>query len=85
MTKTMWRILLYAGLAFAGFLTLVPLVWLVACSLKGAEDFFRHVFFPPIGFCTDNAVMVAGLGYHHLKAGRPASLDVDTHAQVERV
>jgi len=52
---------------------------------KAADDGGLEVFFPPIGFCTDNAVMVAGLGCQLLKAGKTASLDVDTHAQVERV
>jgi N6-L-threonylcarbamoyladenine synthase len=44
-----------------------------------------EVFFPPVSFCTDNAVMVAGLGYHHLKAGRLAGMDLGAQAQVERV
>lgn len=42
------------------------------------------VYFPPLSFCTDNAVMVAGLAYHHLKTGRTSPLDVDTQARVER-
>ena len=48
MGKAVLRLLLYAALTFVGFLTLVPLIWLVACSIKGGEDFFRYVFFPPI-------------------------------------
>ena len=44
-----------------------------------------EVYFPPTALCTDNAVMVAGLAYHHLNAGRTSPLDVDTQAQVERV
>jgi len=47
--KALLRSLLYAALTFVGFLTLVPLVWLVACSIKGGEDFFRYTFFPPLG------------------------------------
>jgi N6-L-threonylcarbamoyladenine synthase len=50
-----------------------------------AEDRKLAVFFPPLAFCTDNAVMIAGLGYHYLKAGRTAALDMDTESQVERV
>jgi len=49
----------------------------------GAEGL--EVYFPPTALCTDNAVMVAGLAYHHLKAGRTSPLDVDTQAQVERL
>lgn len=36
-----------------------------------------EVFAPPISLCTDNAAMVAGLGYHLLQAGEVAALDVD--------
>ena len=31
----------------------------------------------PLKFCTDNAAMIAGLGYHHLAAGRRAGLDLE--------
>ena len=37
----------------------------------------RQVDFPSPAFCTDNAVMIAGLGYHHLREGRRAGLDLD--------
>ena len=50
-----------------------------------AREQHLTVTFPPIGFCTDNAVMVAGLACHHLQAGRIAPLDVAAQAQVERV
>ena len=33
--------------------------------------------FPSPAYCTDNAAMIAGLGWHLLKAGRVASLDAD--------
>lgn len=38
-----------------------------------------RVFFPPPAFCSDNAAMTAGLGYHYLARGERAdgSLDVD--------
>ena len=39
-----------------------------------------EVLLPPMRFCTDNAAMVAGLGYHALKAGRTADLDVEARA-----
>ena len=32
---------------------------------------------PPPKFCVDNAAMTAGLGWHLLKLGRTASLDLD--------
>jgi N6-L-threonylcarbamoyladenine synthase len=33
--------------------------------------------FPPPNRCTDNAVMIAGLGWHLFEAGRAAGLDLD--------
>jgi len=35
-------------------------------------------------YCVDNAAMVAGLGWHLLRAGRTAGLDLDAHATVRR-
>jgi len=52
---------------------------------RAAEEHRLKVYFPPLAFCTDNAVMVAGLGYHYLRAGRTTPFDMDTQAQVERV
>jgi N6-L-threonylcarbamoyladenine synthase len=52
---------------------------------ESAKSAGLDAFFPPLTFCTDNAVMVAGLGYHHLKAGRIAPADLGAQAQVERV
>lgn len=37
--------------------------------------------FPSPAYCTDNAVMIAGLGFHLLRAGRTASLDLDAAAR----
>jgi N6-L-threonylcarbamoyladenine synthase len=37
--------------------------------------------FPSPAYCTDNAVMIAGLGYHLLRAGRTAGLDLDAAAR----
>ncbi len=34
-------------------------------------------FFPPGRFCTDNAAMIAGLGYHLLREGKGADLMLD--------
>ena len=39
---------------------------------------------PPMRFCVDNAAMIAGLGWHYLKAGRVADLHLDARATVRR-
>jgi N6-L-threonylcarbamoyladenine synthase len=39
--------------------------------------------FPPMVLCTDNAAMIAGLGYHELKAGMRAGLDLAAAPRVE--
>jgi len=47
------------------------------------QSFFLPTFFPPMAYCTDNAAMIAGLGYELLKSGRTSPLDLDaiTHSQ----
>jgi N6-L-threonylcarbamoyladenine synthase len=47
---------------------------------RAAERGLR-AFFPSPAYCTDNAVMIAGLGYHLLRAGRTAGLDLDAAAR----
>jgi N6-L-threonylcarbamoyladenine synthase len=37
--------------------------------------------FPSFAYCTDNAAMIAGLGWHLLQAGRTASLDADASSR----
>ena len=37
----------------------------------------RRTHFPPPEYCTDNAVMIAGLGHHLLAAGQLADLELD--------
>jgi N6-L-threonylcarbamoyladenine synthase len=39
---------------------------------------------PAMRFCVDNAAMIAGLGWHYLKAGRVADLHLDARATVRR-
>jgi len=36
-----------------------------------------RVHIPPVSLCLDNAAMIAGLGAHHLAAGRTAAYDLD--------
>jgi N6-L-threonylcarbamoyladenine synthase len=45
-------------------------------SERATQRGLRAVF-PSPAYCTDNAVMVAGLGYHLLNARRTAGLDLD--------
>ena len=56
----------------------------VACNARLREAFAeratakgRTVHFPPPAHCTDNAVMIAALGWEHLKAGDRADLALD--------
>jgi len=41
------RILLYGALSLCAVVMLTPLVWLLAASLKGPDDLFHYLFFPP--------------------------------------
>lgn len=49
--------------------------------LQDMEDL--EVIFPSLRLCTDNAAMVAGLGFHLLSSGRRAELDLNAHARVK--
>lgn len=47
-----------------------------ACEAAGLE-----AWFPSPAYCTDNAAMIAGLGWELLEAGRTAALDLDASAR----
>jgi N6-L-threonylcarbamoyladenine synthase len=56
-----------------------------------ANSYFRRaldelpdlaVFKPSLGLCTDNAAMIAGLGYHYLRDGRTDGWDLNVSARV---
>jgi N6-L-threonylcarbamoyladenine synthase len=51
-------------------------------ALRVREDL--EVVIPPPELCTDNAAMIAGLGYHVLEQEGPAGLDLDISARVPR-
>jgi N6-L-threonylcarbamoyladenine synthase len=40
-----------------------------------------ELFLPPLSLCTDNAAMVAALGYHRLRAGERLPLDADVFSR----
>ena len=42
-----------------------------------AEERGMRVLVPSPAYCTDNAAMIAGLGFHLLRAGRTATLELD--------
>ncbi len=41
----------------------------------------RRAVFPSPSYCSDNAAMIAGLGWHHWQAGATAGLDLDASAR----
>jgi len=56
----------------------------VACNTRLREKLAARaakegvqLYFPPAKFCTDNAAMVAGLGYHLYKAGKVSDLRLE--------
>jgi N6-L-threonylcarbamoyladenine synthase len=60
----------------------------VACNrrlrermLARAEAEDARVVFPAPHYCSDNAAMIAGIGFHLLREGRTAGLDLDAQAR----
>ena len=43
------------------------------------------LFLSPRKYCTDNAAMVAGLAYHHLRKGMTDTLDTDAYARLPHI
>ncbi len=41
------RIVLHAALAASAGVMLTPMVWLIAAAIKGPDDLFHYLFFPP--------------------------------------
>jgi len=41
----------------------------------------EEIIIPPPALCTDNAAMVAGIGYRYFEAGRFNTIDIDVHAR----
>jgi N6-L-threonylcarbamoyladenine synthase len=50
-------------------------------QLSGQPDL--EVIFPSLRLCTDNAAMVAGLGYHMLRKGQRSELSLNARARVQ--
>lgn len=55
---------------------------LLRSELKALESRGIEVNFPSLKLCTDNAAMVAGLGYRYLVMGESSGLDLNASARV---
>jgi N6-L-threonylcarbamoyladenine synthase len=49
--------------------------------LDGEKRPGEEIIIPPPALCTDNAAMVAGIGYRYFEAGRFDTLDIDVHSR----
>lgn len=77
---------LLAALKDTGLKTLVAGGGVAANSrlrAKLAEHKEMTCVFPPLKLCTDNAAMIAGLGYQYLKWGETSPFTVEASARVE--
>lgn len=54
---------------------------LLRTSLLGLDNVTAR--FPSIEMCTDNAAMIAGIGYHYLQRGDNSFLDLNAYPRVE--
>jgi len=52
---------------------------------RAAEKEGVELYLPELRYCTDNAVMVAGLAFHLLEAGRTSSLELDAVPQLSEL
>ncbi len=55
-----------------------------AAAGKVAETLHCPLRMPAIHFCTDNAAMIAGLGFHYFRAGQYADWDLPANPTVRR-
>jgi N6-L-threonylcarbamoyladenine synthase len=46
------------------------------------ENTERHLIIADGRYCTDNAAMIAGIGYHYVRNGQASDLGIDVHARV---
>lgn len=75
-----------AAIKDTGLRTLVAGGGVAANSLlrkKLAEQQNITCIFPSLKYCSDNAAMIAGLGYHYLRDGIHSDLSVTAHPRVE--
>ncbi|MBN1834687.1 MAG: tRNA (adenosine(37)-N6)-threonylcarbamoyltransferase complex transferase subunit TsaD [Spirochaetales bacterium] len=56
--------------------------YLRARLAREQEEKGLEVIFPSLALCTDNAAMIAGLGYHFLAEGRVSGMELNAEARV---